>query len=56
MQIDYVIHAVEQNHSELDFWQIISEIWQKKLTINPVLFILGNQDKSNPRKINQKPR
>jgi hypothetical protein len=40
MKIKYAIHSSNSNQTYLDFWPIISEIWQTKFNITPVLIYI----------------
>jgi len=40
MKIKYAIHSSNSNQTYIDFWPIISEIWQTKFNITPVLIYI----------------
>lgn len=43
MKIDNVIMSSDDNPLYLDFWPIVSKIWEKRFHINPVLIYFGNK-------------
>jgi hypothetical protein len=47
MKIKYSIHSSDSNQLYLDFWPIISEIWQKHFNIIPVLIFIDNGEEKD---------